>query len=142
MKQTRTYLDQLLTEGNPKSSRRFVTLVISGIFIITCLTVLFLLIALFISTVKLQGINVEALKLIIELLGDVLKYEFLIIVAGLFVTSVKGRAQLFNGEFIKNLFAGKNKSNSYEDYYTDQEIKQEPPYDPLSGGLQGGGKTP
>jgi len=98
----------MLTEGNPKSSRRFVTLIVSGIFILTCLVVIILLIALFISTTKLQGVNIEALKAVVSLIQDVLKYEVLIVVSGLFVTTVAGRVRLFDSIF--------KKSDSFTDY--------------------------
>lgn len=102
MNKIKTFFNEMLTEGNPKSSRRFVTLIVSGIFIITCITVLVLLVSLFLSTARLQGINIEALKAVVSLIQDVLKYEVFIIVAGLFVTTIAGRMQIFSTLFKKD----------------------------------------
>lgn len=80
---TRNFFLKLLSRGAVESSRRFVTLVISGIFLLSCLTGLILLIALFVSTNKLQNINIEALRIVTDLLKDMLKYEMLIVIGGL-----------------------------------------------------------
>ena len=94
MPKTKKFFEEMVTEGNPKSSRRLVTLLISALFIITCATILLLLIALFISIGRLQGLNVAAMTIIVNLLGDVLKYEMFIILAGLFFTTMTSRTSL------------------------------------------------
>ena len=85
---TRHFFIDLLSSEDPKSSRRFVTLLISGIFIITCTIVLLLVIFLFIRGAKLQGINIQAVGIISSLLKEVIKFEAGITVAGLgFITA-------------------------------------------------------
>jgi hypothetical protein len=111
------FFHDLMTEGNPRSSRRFVTLIISFLFICTAASIPFLLLALFIYVDKLQGLNIEALKAIIDLVKTVFQYEFWIIAAGLFVTTVQGRIDLF-----KSLFSRKEE-------VTETPI---PPYDPIT----------
>ena len=102
-KKTRTFFEQLISERDPKSARRFVTLIISALFILTCLTILVLLICLFLSTAKLQGVNIEALKIIADLLKDIVKYEAFIMMVGLmFIAAPKivsfTKAFLGNGD--------------------------------------------
>lgn len=95
----KTFFADILTEGNPKSSRRLVTLLCAFLFILTCASIPFLLGALFLYTNKLQGLNTVALAQIVDLTKTVLEYEFLIIAVGLFVTAAGSRLQLFTSFF-------------------------------------------
>lgn len=84
---TKAFFSELISGRDVKSSRRFVTLITALLFILTCLTILILLIVLFISVTKLQGMNIEALKIICNLLMEVIKFEAAITIGGLgFIT--------------------------------------------------------
>jgi hypothetical protein len=107
---TKCFFLELLSEKDPKSSRRFITLLISFIFILTCFSVLLLLIFLFISTARLQGVNIEALKIISELLKDIIKYEALVLLGGLGFTSLPKFMPL-----VKNIFGGNSSSQTIID---------------------------
>jgi hypothetical protein len=96
-RKARTFFSQLISEKDAASSRRFVTLVISGLFIATCITILVLLIILFICVTRLQGINIPALTVICELLKEIIKYEAIIVFGGLgFITTPQLAAVLKN----------------------------------------------
>jgi hypothetical protein len=132
MQKTKTFFEQMITEGNPKSSRRFVTLAVSGLFIVTCATVLLLLVCLFISTKRLQGLNATALGIIVDLLKEVLKYEMFIILAGLFFTTLSARFKLLDA--FAGIFSKKTvETNSQTTTVTKEEGEIPPNYIPPPG---------
>jgi len=73
----------ILSENGSFSSKRLVTVITAGIFLMSCVTVITLLIFMFLSTTKTQSINIKALAELTELLRDIMYYEFMVVIGGL-----------------------------------------------------------
>lgn len=97
--ETKTFFNQLLNADDPKSSRRFITMLVAGIFIVTCITILVLLVCLFVSTTRLQGLNIEAMKVITTILKDVITWEAAIVMVGLCFISAADLVQILKARF-------------------------------------------
>lgn len=73
----------IITENDPRSSRRLITLLTATVFIITCVTVVTLLIITFVSITQLEKLNLKALEILSDTLTEVMYYEFMIVISGL-----------------------------------------------------------
>lgn len=78
----------VFSDGEVYSSKRLITLIVSSVFILSCITIIALLIMTFTSVTRTQNININALNTMTCLIKDVIYYEFMIVVAGLgFITA-------------------------------------------------------
>lgn len=84
-----SFWKQILDSKNPSSSKRLVTLIISGLFIVSCFSILFVAfyVIFFLPRGKVDRDLLEALK-------QVLEYEFYIILSGLGFVTVDNMGQM------------------------------------------------
>lgn len=102
----------ILSEDGQFSSKRLVTVVTAGIFLISCITVITLLVVMFISVSTTQKINVKSLETLTELLRDVMYYEFMLVVSGLgYITAPQFASALSSS--LSSLMRSRAKSQGY-----------------------------
>lgn len=102
----------ILSENGNFSSKRLVTVVTAGIFIISCITVIILLIFMFLSVTKTQGLNIKALEELTDLLRDVMYYEFMLVVSGLgYITAPQFATALTSS--LSSLMKSRQKTNDF-----------------------------
>lgn len=85
MKKTKEFFNEILLSDNPKSSKRFVTLIVTFHFILASFLILFLITYLiFYSPKGMVDIN------LLGILKDILEYDFYIMLGGLGFITLQG----------------------------------------------------
>lgn len=107
----------ILSENGSFSSKRLVTVITAGIFLMSCVTVITLLIFMFLSTTKTQSINIKALAELTELLRDIMYYEFMVVIGGLgYITAPQFASALSSSLTSLTRSRQKNMGFGYSDY--------------------------
>lgn len=116
----------LLREDQPNSSRRLITLVVAGVFIATCLTIVILMALIFTGEARLQLMNIKALELLVQMLTQIAYYEFMIVISGLaFITAPQFARVLVSS--IANIITRTKVTEETSDYTTITETEQTKP---------------
>lgn len=106
-----------ISEGDPLSSRRLITLIISAVFVLSCLTFLILVILLFTNAADVSNINTKALEILANLFQEVMYYEFMIIISGLGFITMPQFAKALKSSLTSMVKKGSGIDNLYGNMY-------------------------